>query len=596
MQRCAFTPYEGNEPYIFISYAHKDSKRVYPILEELNRRGYRVWYDDGIAPGSEWPENIAQHLSGCALTLAFISPSSIASDNCRREVTFALSKRKPFLGIILEPTEMSLGMEMQLSAQQCIMKYSYTNDDSFYTKVCSCPDLEPCLKKPAVQEKQPAAAPAAPAPAPQPKPAAPKLPAKPLDKKLVGIIAGAVAAIVLIVILVIAFSGGGEEPNQDPASTGSSQTQKPELITVLDYENTNITAETIESIKGQSALEELNFTGCTFETDLSFLAELEGLRRLKLSHCGITDAMVASLALEKLESLDISGNEGITDIVPLAGLTKLKALNAADCAITAIAEPFQCLRLEQLNLANNRIEDLSAFANCTILTHVDLSFTGVTNVDWVGKSAATLQVVNLSGNDYLYDWDVEFLGDCAALREVYLDSVYLGTLEFLKDATALEKLSANNCRISDLSPLRAIKNLNYLSLSWNRIQDITPLSGLQADGLVLDLAMNEYLTDLSALPVGKYKALNLIGNADLSTLPGVSGEFLVLHYSDAIASVLQGDPFAEYCLLACPTDKIVAMENLLGAEEVLFIETYEEYCGVLEALEMDYRFILQMIQ
>ena len=53
MQRCAFTPYEGKEPYIFISYAHKDSDRVFPILEELDRRGYRVWYDDGIAPGSE---------------------------------------------------------------------------------------------------------------------------------------------------------------------------------------------------------------------------------------------------------------------------------------------------------------------------------------------------------------------------------------------------------------------------------------------------------------------------------------------------------------------------------------------------------------
>ena len=40
--------YNGNEPYIFISYAHKDSDKVLPIIRELQSRGYRVWYDAGI--------------------------------------------------------------------------------------------------------------------------------------------------------------------------------------------------------------------------------------------------------------------------------------------------------------------------------------------------------------------------------------------------------------------------------------------------------------------------------------------------------------------------------------------------------------------
>ena len=59
MRRAAFRPYEGQEPFIFISYAHKNSDQVMPILEKLDEAGYRVWYDDGIAPGSEWPEYIA---------------------------------------------------------------------------------------------------------------------------------------------------------------------------------------------------------------------------------------------------------------------------------------------------------------------------------------------------------------------------------------------------------------------------------------------------------------------------------------------------------------------------------------------------------
>lgn len=44
--------YKGTDPYIFISYAHKDSDIVLPIISRLQKDGYRVWYDEGIAPGS----------------------------------------------------------------------------------------------------------------------------------------------------------------------------------------------------------------------------------------------------------------------------------------------------------------------------------------------------------------------------------------------------------------------------------------------------------------------------------------------------------------------------------------------------------------
>ena len=36
-----FTPYEGQEPYIFVDYSHQDSSKVLPILTELDRQGYR---------------------------------------------------------------------------------------------------------------------------------------------------------------------------------------------------------------------------------------------------------------------------------------------------------------------------------------------------------------------------------------------------------------------------------------------------------------------------------------------------------------------------------------------------------------------------
>ena len=136
--------YEGKESYIFISYAHKDSEPVFQIVNELADRGFRIWYDDGIAPGSEWPENIAQHLTDAGMVMAFLSPNAVASPHCRREINFALSKRKPFLSVVLEKTEMPLGLEMQLSAQQNIPRYSYPQWDEFIGKILKCPAIEPC--------------------------------------------------------------------------------------------------------------------------------------------------------------------------------------------------------------------------------------------------------------------------------------------------------------------------------------------------------------------------------------------------------------------------------------------------------------------
>jgi len=159
MQSNAITAYEGPENYIFISYAHKDTEKVLPILETLCSRGYRIWYDDGITPGSEWPEDIAQHLNGCAMAIAFVSPNSMASVNCRREINFALSRQKPFLSVVLEPTEMPLGMELQLSAQQSVLRYNYRTEAQFIEKICACPDLA-CCRAEQKTVTEPAAAPA----------------------------------------------------------------------------------------------------------------------------------------------------------------------------------------------------------------------------------------------------------------------------------------------------------------------------------------------------------------------------------------------------------------------------------------------------
>ena len=148
MKRCAAKPYEGQDKYIFISYCHKDRAYVFPVIEQLTKDGYRVWYDEGIDPGSEWPEIIAKHLNGSAICIAFITANSLNSHNCRREINFALLKKKYFISVILEPVQMSLGMEMQLSSSQSIFKYTLSSDKEFFGKLYEAKELENCKGSP----------------------------------------------------------------------------------------------------------------------------------------------------------------------------------------------------------------------------------------------------------------------------------------------------------------------------------------------------------------------------------------------------------------------------------------------------------------
>ncbi|MBE6594255.1 MAG: TIR domain-containing protein [Ruminococcaceae bacterium] len=185
------TAYEGKQPYIFVSYAHKDSARVLPIISSLIDQGFRVWYDAGIEAGTEWPEYIASHLAGADCVLAFLSPSSIASKNCRQEITFALSRDRSMLTVFLEDVKLPMGLEMQLGLTQAMFYHRHDSLDSFMRELVKADVISDCreesplppenAEKPAPSAAQSSVAPApepAPAPAepaPAPAPAAPGL-------------------------------------------------------------------------------------------------------------------------------------------------------------------------------------------------------------------------------------------------------------------------------------------------------------------------------------------------------------------------------------------------------------------------------------
>lgn len=136
--------YEGSEPYIFISYAHKDSDRVLPVIEFLQKEGFRVWFDAGIEVGTEWPEYIAEHLYNCECAIAFVSRNFAKSRHCVKELRFAVSKEKNIFAVYLEDFEMSLGMQMQLEDVQAMFSYRHKTKESFMKTLAASRIIQPC--------------------------------------------------------------------------------------------------------------------------------------------------------------------------------------------------------------------------------------------------------------------------------------------------------------------------------------------------------------------------------------------------------------------------------------------------------------------
>lgn len=134
-----FEAYRGDEPYVFISYAHRDSKKVFEEINIFNKAGYHIWYDEGIEASNEWPEEIAKAVIGCAVFLVFISPRSTASVNCRNEINLALNEGKPFLAVYLEESALPPGLRLRMGDLQAILSYKLPLE-LYQKKVCDTLD------------------------------------------------------------------------------------------------------------------------------------------------------------------------------------------------------------------------------------------------------------------------------------------------------------------------------------------------------------------------------------------------------------------------------------------------------------------------
>ena len=130
--RMPYPAYRGKEPYVFISYARLDSERVFAEIKRFNEAGFHVWYDEGIAPGNEWSDEIAEALSNCSFFVVMLTPTSAPREAVLNEISFALDEGKPLLAIYLEETVLPPGLKLRISRKQAILRYNMSEEEYEY--------------------------------------------------------------------------------------------------------------------------------------------------------------------------------------------------------------------------------------------------------------------------------------------------------------------------------------------------------------------------------------------------------------------------------------------------------------------------------
>ncbi len=87
----------------FISYSRADKDFALELAGELRSSGFRIWLDQlDIPTGSRWDDEVEKALLECDIFMVILTPHSIASNNVKDEIGYAIDSNKRIMPVLLE--------------------------------------------------------------------------------------------------------------------------------------------------------------------------------------------------------------------------------------------------------------------------------------------------------------------------------------------------------------------------------------------------------------------------------------------------------------------------------------------------------------
>lgn len=142
LNKITIDSYEGSEPYLFVSYSHRDVKVVNEVLKKIDKEKFRLWYDDTMEIGDDFREELRSRIENCSAILLFISNSSMNSKYCGMEIITAFKYNKRIYPIYLEENvDVPPIISMILDNLQHV-KSEVINTNKYITKLISSLPIE----------------------------------------------------------------------------------------------------------------------------------------------------------------------------------------------------------------------------------------------------------------------------------------------------------------------------------------------------------------------------------------------------------------------------------------------------------------------
>lgn len=98
--------------HIFVSYSKKDIDYAGKLINALKREGFNPWFDiEGLGAGTHWQHRLQKQIFTCDAYILIMSRNAFNSRWVPDELVTAKTKNKPIFPLLLDDTEIFLGIQ-----------------------------------------------------------------------------------------------------------------------------------------------------------------------------------------------------------------------------------------------------------------------------------------------------------------------------------------------------------------------------------------------------------------------------------------------------------------------------------------------------
>ncbi len=227
-----------------------------------------------------------------------------------------------------------------------------------------------------------------------------------------------------------------------------------------------------------------------------------------VSYDSITTEVLFKMA--DIDSINLSNNQFLSNIRPLAALKNLQYLNISNTKIEDLSPVRYAKSIKTIIADNTPIEEISVLQYLDEIRYLSFRNANLERIEPI-KNLSRLESLDLSETGII---DFHPLSDLSNLKYLNLGGTDFNKIELLKNVQSLQYLNVSRSKITDLNSISELRFLETLDASGTGLES---LNGLEKHPTLRLLNISDTFVD-SLEPVEDVKRLEKI-EADLSDIP-----------------------------------------------------------------------------